>query len=181
MLRANVENCLILVIAQLEVFLGTVEVLFEHGHIVVLQSVIQRQITIVIDDIRPRANLINDRQLFLHADDVLNSLTPVVLHATGLEKLIVSTEPVEDVLITISRTFKQRVFSKVVTFLQCLILILSVVILAEKFKHLQILHLSCKEDRIVSFEVWSQTLVFIQFEKFSCKCMILLSYSHMKR
>jgi len=116
------ENCLKLVVAKLEIILGSVEVLFKHGHIIVLEGVVQRQIAIVVYDIRSWADLINDGELFLHADDVLNSLSLVVLHATGLKELIVPAEPVENVLVSISCTLKQRVLSKVIPFLERFIL-----------------------------------------------------------
>ena len=62
---------------------------------------------------------------------MLNGLTLVILHATGLEELIVACEPVKDVLVSISRALKQRVLSQVVSLLESLILVFG-----EDFKHL---------------------------------------------
>lgn len=159
MLRANVENCLILVVAQFEILLSAMEVLFEHGHVVVLKCVVKWQVPVVVDDIRSWSNFINDRQLLLNANYVLNRLSLVVLHATSLEELVITAEPVKYVLIAVPRAFKEWVLSQVVALFEGLKLVLS-----EKLKHLQILHLSGKENWIMTFEIRSQTSIPVQFE-----------------
>ena len=156
MLRANVEDGFVLVISQLEVLLRAMEVFFQHGYVVVLECVVERKVAVVVDDVGSRADLVNDRQLLLHANDVLDRLSLVVLHAAGLEELVVAAEPVENVLVAVPRALKQWVLSQVVTLLESLILVLG-----EQFKHLQILHLSRQGNRIMALIVRSQTFVSV--------------------
>ena len=91
------------------------EVFFKHRNIVLLQSVVQWQIAIVVDYVRPWTDLINDGMLLVDAHDVLDGLTLVVLGASRLEKLIVATEPIENVLVAVTGTFEKWIFTKVVT------------------------------------------------------------------
>ena len=90
------------------------EVFFKHRNIVLLQSVVQWQIAIVVNYVRPWTDLINDWMLLVDAHDVLDGLTLVVLGASRLEKLVVATEPIENVLISVTSTFEKWIFTKVV-------------------------------------------------------------------
>lgn len=139
MLGTHVEHSLIFVVAQFEVSLGPVEVFLEHGHIIILQGVVQGQVTVVVFDIGARSNLINDWVLLVDANDVLYRLTFEVLLAASLEEFVATTEPVEDVLVAVSRTFKQRVLTEVVNLQEGLVLVLS-----EDLEHLHVLALNCK-------------------------------------
>lgn len=103
------------------------EVLLEHGDIVVSKSVVEGQVAVVVDNVRSRSDLIYDRVLPVDAHDVLNCLSFVVLLTTGHEKSVVTTEPVEDVFVSVSCAFEKRIFSQVVPILriECLVLMLS--------------------------------------------------------
>ena len=146
------EDGLVLVVAQLEVFFRAMEVLFEHGHVIFLQSVVQGQVAIVILYVRSGSNLIDDRQLLLNADNMFDSLTLEVLHATRLEELVVTAEPIEDVFKTVTGTFKQWILSQVVSKLERLKLITS-----KDLEHIKVLLLSRDKDRCVSFEISRET------------------------
>ncbi len=115
MFGTYVKDSFILVVAQLEVLLRAVEVLFEHWHIVLLQSVVQWQVAIVVNNVGPWSDFIYDWVLLVDADDVLNGLPFVVLGTTCLEEFIVTAEPVENILVTVPGTLKKRILSKVVT------------------------------------------------------------------
>lgn len=105
------EHGLVLVVTILKVLLRAVELLLKHGHVIVLQAVVKRKVAIVVQDIRSWSDLINYGQLLVNADDMFNSLSLVVLHATRFKELIVASEPVKDVLVAIPCALKQRVFS----------------------------------------------------------------------
>ena len=122
MLRTDVENRLILVITQLEVLFGAVEVFFEHGDIVVGQSVINGKITVIVYNVRPWSNLINNLQLHMNANHMLNRLPLIVLLSSCLEEFIISAEPIEYGLVTIPSAFEKRIFTKVVSHLQSIVL-----------------------------------------------------------
>ena len=124
------------------------EVLLEHGHIVVAQGVVQRQIAIVVHYVRPGSNLIHNRVLLVYADNVLNGLALVVLHATCLEKLVSAAEPVENVLVTVSSALEQRVLTEVVTLLKSLILEF-----LEDLEHHHVLALNSNEEWRMTFEI----------------------------
>ena len=79
---------------------------------------------------------------------MLNRLPFVVLHTTSFIKLVVSGKVVEHLLVSIPRTFKQRVLSLVVFDLQGLVLIG-----IEQFQQLHILDLSSHKDWRLTLEV----------------------------
>ena len=159
-LGANVEDCLVLVIAQVEVVTRAVEVLLQHGHIVVAQGVVQGQVAVVVHDVGSGADLINDRVLLVYAYDVLNGLTLVVLHATRFEKLVAAAEPIEDVLVAVASAFEKWVLTKVVTLLECLI-----PVLLEDLEHRHVLALNSREEGRVSLEIGLHALLRSLIEK----------------
>lgn len=169
------EDGLKLIISQLKVFFGAMEVFFEHGYVIILQGVVEGKVAIVVEDVGSWADLINDWQLHFHAYDMLNSLSLIVLHATSLEEFIVSSEPVEYVLISIPCAFEKRVLTKVVTLFKRFILVLG-----ENLEHLQILLLCCDVDTVMSFVVRSETLVVVKLVEFGSYFMLARAYSDMQ-
>ena len=151
------------------------EVLLKHGDIVVLQGVVQRQVPVVIKDVRPWSDLVHDWVLLIDADDVLNGLTLIVLLAPSLEEVVVSGEPVEDCLVAVPSAFKERVFTKVVLLRKRLVLVLT-----EYLEHLKVLHLSGEEDGGLSFEVCQQTLLRPQLEEFHRQLFVAHPHSQVQ-
>jgi len=124
-LGTHMEHRLVLVVSDLEEILrvAEVEVLFEHGNVIVLQSVKQRKVAVVVRDVRARPDLINNGVLHLDADNVLDGLTFIVLLAASLKELIATCEPVEDILVAVAGADEKRVLTKVILLLQGLILV----------------------------------------------------------
>lgn len=60
-LRTDMEHCLILVVAKLEIFLGAVEreIFLKHGDVVILQGIVEGQVPIVVHNVRPRLYLVD--------------------------------------------------------------------------------------------------------------------------
>lgn len=114
MLGAHVQNCFVLIVPQIEILTSAVKVLFKHGHIVVLEGVVEGQVTVVVDDIGSRPDLIDNGVLLVDADDVLDRLTLVVLLSSRDEESIVSAEPLIDSFVTVSCAFEKRIFSQIV-------------------------------------------------------------------
>lgn len=71
----------------MEVFL---EVRIEHRHIVVLQGVVKGKIAVVVNDVGPRFDLVNDWVLHVNAYDMLNSLSFEILVASSPKELVVT-------------------------------------------------------------------------------------------
>lgn len=161
MFGADVENCLVLVVPQLEVLLRAVEVLDQHVHIIVLQCVVKWQVAIEVFDIGSGADFVDDGVLLVDADDVLHSLTFEVLHTARLKELIVACEPVEDILITILGTDEKHILSQVVRLLKRLVLVL----VAEDFEHLHVLGLHCSKERELSLKVRLQALLWAHLKQ----------------
>ena len=114
-LGGNVENGLVLVVPQLETSLGHVaEVFLYHWLIILLQAIVQRKRAIVVDRVKPGSDFVDQFMLLVQTDDMLDSLACVVLLASCLEELIVTTEPVEHLLVAVPRAFKQWVLTEVV-------------------------------------------------------------------
>ena len=113
-LGAHVEHSLVFVVPKIEVLTRAVEVLLKHGNIIVLESVVEWEVSIVIDNVRPRSDLIDDWVLLVDANDMLDRLAFVVLLPTSHEESIVPAEPVKDVFVTVSCAFEKRILSKVV-------------------------------------------------------------------
>lgn len=148
MLCADMEHGLVLVVSQLEVFLRAVEILLEHGHIIVLQSVVEGQVAVVVGDIGSRSNFINNRVLHLDTDDVLDGLAFIVLLATSLKEFVAASKPVEDVFIAVASADEKRVLTQVVLLLKGLVLVLF-----EDLKHLHVLSLNCYKKRALTHKV----------------------------
>ena len=148
MLGANMEHSLILVVSKLKVLFRTVKVFFKHRNIVLLQSVVQWQIAIVVNYVRPWTDLIDDGMLLVDAHDMLDGLALVVLGASRLEKLVVATEPIENVLVAVTGTFEKWIFTKVIALRKGLVLVLR-----KDLEHFHILTLNRDIERRVSLEV----------------------------
>ena len=174
-LSADVEDGLILVIPQLEVLFCAVEILFQHGNVIVLQCVVEGQVTVVVADVGARPDLIDNRVLLADADNMLNSLAFVVLLTTGLEELVATGEPVEDVLVAIAGTDEKRVLTKVVHLLECLVFVL-----LKDFKHLHVLGLHSNEKRALAFEIRLHALIRAHGKKLLSQLMLTRSGSHVK-
>ena len=156
MFGTDVEDCLPLVVAEVEEVIAAVEVLDEvfldHRHIVVLQGVVEGQVAVVVDYVGPWPDFINDGVLHVNAHDMLNSLSFEILVASGSEEFVVAHEPAEDLLVAIPGTLKQRVLAEVVLQFESLKLFLF-----KDLEHLKVLTLSGDEDRSLSLEVGIQT------------------------
>jgi len=162
-----VEDCLVFVVAQFEVLSGAVEVLLEHGNIVVRQSVVEGQIAIVIADVRSWADLVNNWMLLVNAYDVLDCLSLEVLLASRLEELIAARKPVKDVLVSVASALEQGVFTQVVLLHECFILISFI-----DLEHLHVLSLDRCRERVLSLKVWLQTLFRTHLVKFLGKVVL---------
>lgn len=89
------------------------------------------------------------------AHDVLDSLPFEILLGTCLEKLIIATEVVENIFVSVTSAFKKWILAQVVFFLQCLVFVL-----LKDLKHLHVLVLYSKENWRMSLEVREQTLLW---------------------
>ncbi len=176
MLGTDVENCLILVVTELEVVSGLVEVFFKHGYIIVLQGVIQRQVAIIVANVGSGADLINDWVLLVDAHDMLNCLSFEVLLATSLEKLVATREPVEDIFVAVAGALKQGVLSKIVFFAQCFVFIGR-----KDLEHLHILGLNGACQRIMTLKVRLEAFLGAHCKKFLSKTVHSLSACKMER
>ena len=150
------------------------EVFFKHRNIVLLQSVVQWQIAIVVDYVRPWTDLIDDGMLLVDAHDVLDGLTLVVLGASRLEKLVVATEPIEDVLISVTSTFEKWILAKVVALRKGLVLVLR-----KDLEHFHILTLNRDIERRVSLEVRLHALFRSHLKELLNQIDIADSHGHM--
>ena len=140
-----------------------------------MQRVVEGQVTVVVADVRAWPDLIDNRVLLADADDMLNSLAFVVLLTAGLEELVATSEPVEDVLVAIASTDKKRVLTKIVHLLECLVFVL-----LENFKHLHVLGLHSDEKRALAFEIRLHALIRAHGKKLLSQLMLTRSGSHVK-
>ena len=143
------EDCLPLVVPQPKAVLGPVsEKLADHLHIVLLQAVKQRKRPVMIRHIQPRPDLVDKFKLLVQAQNVLDCLTLVVLLASSFVEGIVTSEPVKDGFVPVSRAFKERVLSKAILDRQGLELMS-----LEELKDFKLLDLCSDEERCSTFEV----------------------------
>ena len=175
MLGTDMEHSLILVVSQLKVLFRRMEVFFKHRNIVLLQSVVQWQIAIVVDYVRPWADLIDDGMLLVDAHDVLDGLALVVLGATCLKELIVAAEPIENVLVAVTSTFEKWIFTKVVALRKGLVLVL-----CKDLEHFHILTLNGNIERRVSLEVRLHALFRSHLKQLLDQVDITDSHGHMQ-
>jgi hypothetical protein len=133
-----------------------IELLFKHWQIVEHQTVEQGQVTIVIWGVWAWVDLVYDWVLTLHAHDVLNRPTLVVLSAPCLKKVIGAHEPVKDCLVAVARTLKQTVFTEIVSLSQSLQFEVS----EELLQHLEVLGDNCKLEGSLSQKIGQQTPFF---------------------
>ena len=175
MLCTHVEDCLVFVIAKFEVLFGAVEVLDEHINIVVLQCVIQRQVAVVIANIRPWSNFVHDWVLLHDADNVFNGLSFVVLLTTSSEKLIITTKPAKDLLISVTSTNKERILSQVVFLLQRFILEV-----CKYLQHLHVLLLHSNEQGVSAEVVWMQAPIRTHIKEVFGKLMLASTSSQVQ-
>jgi len=106
-----VEGTLVLIVAHAEVLTATFKLLLNHGKIILLQCIVEWQGAVIVGSVWSRVNLVNDRVLLMHADNVLNSASFKVLNTSSLIILISAHKPAEDGLITVPCTGKQDIFS----------------------------------------------------------------------
>ena len=112
------EDSLILVVAELEVFLRGWEDFRQCRDVIVLQSVIQWQVSVVVSCVWPWLDFVNNASLLVDAGNVLDRLSLVILLATSHVERVVFTEPVEDVLIAESSAFEERILAVTVFLLE---------------------------------------------------------------
>jgi hypothetical protein len=83
-----VKDALVFVVSQTQVVLALLEQVLDHLYIILEERVIQRQVSVVVFDIRARFNgLYNLHVLSVHAYYVLDSLPLVVLLSSCFEKV----------------------------------------------------------------------------------------------
>ena len=162
------EDGLILVVTKAEVISWVlVEVFLKHRDIVPLECVEEWKVTIVVHSIRPWLDFINDWKLFVDADDMLDGLSLVVLSASCHEKFIVTAEPVEDVLVSVSGTLKEWVLTKSISHLQTLELEI-----LKDFEHLQVLVACGKENWRLTLKVLVEARLWLDLVELSDKFII---------
>ena len=129
----------------------------QHSHIVVLQSVIEREIAVVVNDVGPRSDLVDNGVLLVNAYDMLNSLSFEILVASSPKELIVANKPAENFFMSVPRTLKERILTKIVLSFKSLKLVIG-----EDLEHLKVFALSSNEDWRLAFEIRCQAAVRLQ-------------------
>ena len=152
------------------------KVRFEHSHVVVLQSVIEREVAVIVNDVGPRSDLVNDRVLHVDAYDMLNSLSFEILVASSPEEFVVAYEPAENFLMSVPCALKQRVLSKIILSFKSLKLVV-----VEYLEHLKVLALSSNEDGRLAFEIRCQAAFRLEIVKSLDKLVIASPDRSMKR
>jgi len=175
-LGADVEDRLVLVVAQLEVFFRAVEVLDEHVDVVVLKGVVERQVSVEVLDVGAGADLVNDWVLLVDTHDMFDSLSLEVLLSTRLEELIIAGEPVENVFISVPGADKEHILTQVVRFLQRLVLVF-----LEDFEHFDILGLDGDKEWELALEIRLHALFGAHLEQFSSEVMLARPRSDVER
>ena len=143
------------------------KVRLEHSHVVVLQSVVEREIAVVVNDVGPRSDLVNDRVLHVDAHDMLNSLSFEILVASSPEEFVVAYEPAENFLVSVPCALEQRVLSKIILSFKSLKLVV-----VEYLEHLKVLALSSNEDGRLAFEIRCQAALRLEIVKSLDKLVI---------
>ena len=118
--RTNMEHGFILIVAVFEICFSLVEIFLQHWHIIFLECIEERQVSIVVNHIWSRFDLINNLVLLIQTDDMFNSLALVVLCATSKVERVISTEPIEYFFVSIPCTLKEGILSIFISHLQTL-------------------------------------------------------------
>lgn len=96
-----------LVVAELKTLLGSPGKEFlDHLDVILLQTIIQRQASVIVSSVQSRPNFINQLELLVKTHDVFDRLPLVVLLATSFVEFVVPDEPIINSLVTISGAFK---------------------------------------------------------------------------
>jgi len=98
---------------------------------------------------------------------MLDGLSLVVLSASCHEELIITTEPVENILVAVPSALKKWVLSKSVSHLQALELEL-----LENLKHLQVLVACGKENWSLTLKVLVETRLWLDLKELSDKVVV---------
>ena len=177
---ADVEDCLPFVVSKIEEVVGAVEVIhkvrLEHSHIVVLKSVVKREVAVIVNDVGPWSDLVDNGVLHVDAYNMLNSLSFKVLVTSRSKEFVVTYEPTENLLMSISCTLKQRILTKIVLALKSFKLIVS-----KDLEHLKVFALSSDEDGSLALEIGCQAAFRLQVVKSLDKLVITSPDGSMKR
>ena len=109
------KDALIFVVSQTLIVLALLEQVLNHIHIILKERVIQREVAVVVFDIGPGFNCVNNLHvLSVHAHYVLDCLALVVLLASRFEKVYLTSgiiEPIENLRIVSPHSIEKRVLS----------------------------------------------------------------------
>ena len=136
------------------------KVRLEHSHIVVLKSVVKREVAVIVNDVRPWSDLVDNGMLHVDAYDVLNSLSFEVLVTSRSKEFVVTYEPTENFLMSISCALKQRVLTKIVLALKSFKLVIG-----KDLEHLKVFALCSDKDRSLALEIGCQAAFRLQVVK----------------
>ena len=119
----------------------TFELLY-HLDIIVHNSVMNWQIAVIILSIEFWLNVFYECSLTLQTNNMLNCLSLVVLLPSGLKVVVRVGKPFKNGKITIPRTYKQHIFSKVISVQNGILLLL-----LKKLQDAQVLLVAGREKR----------------------------------
>ena len=170
MFGTDVEDRFVFVVAKVEVILNIfVEVLDQHWHVILLQGVEEGQVSVVVNSVGSWSDLVHDWVLFVDAYDMLNGLALVVLGASGLEELIVTAEPIEDLFVSIPGALKEWVLSVLVSDLETLEFEV-----LEDVEHLHVLHACGNKDSVLSIVVPGETMLWLELKYLPHQVIVLV-------
>ena len=152
------------------------KVRIEHSHIVVLKSVVKREVAVIVNDVGPWSDLVDNGVLHVDAYDVLNSLSFEVLVTSRSKEFVVTYEPTENFLMSISCALKQRVLTKIVLALKSFKLVIG-----KDLEHLKVFALCSDEDGSLALEIGCQAAFRLQVVKSLDKLVITSPDGSMKR
>ena len=170
------EHGFILIVAVFEICFSLVEIFLQHWHIIFLECIEERQVSIVVNHIWSRFDLINNLVLLVETDDMFNSLALVVLCATSKVERVIPTEPIEYFFVPIPCTLKEGILSIFISHLQTLEFEI-----LEYLQHLEVLTSSGQKYWGLTVEIPLKTLFWPHFKELFNKLIILIQYCLMER
>ena len=150
----DVEDGLVFVVSHVEVVFALRELLFKHWQIVLLQSVVKRQGTVVVRSVGSWVDLVNDRVLLAHAHNVFDGPTLVVLHATSLVILVGAHKPTENLLVAVTSTWEQKILPESISLEESRLVVLT----EDGFDNLEVLSFNSQKEWRLALVVLNQTL-----------------------
>jgi len=108
------EDSLILEVSNIKISLAVRKVLPDHLLIITCDSIVERQVAVVIFCVKFWSYFFHDTSLTSNAHDMFDRMAFVVLLASSSVKVVGASEPIEYLDITFSSADEEHILTKIV-------------------------------------------------------------------